>query len=261
VLAVGDPQTTSPGWAEVRTAPVEWVGSLSRVPHSGREVRRIAALFEPASRVLARGNATEEAVRKAARGDVSILHFATHALVDEDRPERSGLALSRGPGPSDGILQTREIYALELQGALVTLSACQTALGREVTGEGLVGLSRAFFYAGARAVTATLWNVGDRSTSDLMEIFYRQIRRGAPPERALAEAKRTVLRRGSGRRHPYYWAPFIVMGHTREAVEFPDPPPPFGLWSGAAAATSAAAAAIAVIAARRRPRRTAAGTA
>jgi CHAT domain-containing protein len=178
--------------------------------------------------------------------------------MDEDRPERSGLALSRGPGPSDGILQTREIYALKLDGALVTLSACQTALGREVSGEGLVGMSRAFFYAGARAVTASLWNVSDGSTPDLMENFYGAVRAGAPFDRALAEAKRTLLRSRGERRHPYFWAPFIVMGHAREAVTFPEPAPARVLAPVTATATGVAAAA-AIIVRRKRGRRTAPG--
>src|SRR5207237_1019980 len=83
---------------------------------------------------------------------VRILHFATHGLIDEIRPERSALALTASPPGDDGLLQTREIYALPLHADLVTLSACQTALGRNVTGEGMIGLSRAFFYAGARTM-------------------------------------------------------------------------------------------------------------
>jgi CHAT domain-containing protein len=263
VLAVGSPVTAaSLPAAEERALAAEWAGRLKPLPHSRRELRGIADTFEPASRLLEGPAATEEAVQEASRATgLRILHFATHALIDEAQPERSGLALSPLGGGSDGILQTREIYGLKLEGALVTLSACQTALGREVSGEGLMGMSRAFFYSGAAAVTASLWNVGDRSTSDLMEGFYRQIRGGASPDRALAEAKRTFLRGRGERRHPYYWAPFIVTGHARQAVHFPVP----AAWGGPAAAlalcAAGGAAAGLVIWGRRRWRRRVAGSA
>jgi len=220
IVAIGNPSGFGSGQAETRASPLDWVGLLKPLPHSGVELQRIADLFEPHARVMSGQEATEEALGAAALGDAGILHFATHALIDEARPERSGLALSAG-STGDGILQTREIYGFDLNAALVTLSACQTALGREVTGEGLVGMARAFFYAGANAVAASLWNVSDRSTADLMAAFYGGIRRGLPVDRALAEAKRTFLRDG-GNPHPYYWAPFIVMGHTRATIAFPE---------------------------------------
>src|SRR5207249_2990709 len=114
----------------------------------------------------------------------AIVHFATHALFDEERPERSGLALTAVPPASDGLLQMREVYGLKLHAALVTLSACQTALGQNVTGEGLIGLSRAFFYAGANAVMASLWNVNDASTARLMGDFYATLSAGRPIDEA-----------------------------------------------------------------------------
>jgi CHAT domain-containing protein/tetratricopeptide (TPR) repeat protein len=221
VVAVGSPVLAAPGRAGERAAPLEWVGLLKPLPYSGAELQRIADLFDSHARVLDGPDATEEALRTAGLGEAGILHFATHALIDEERPERSGLALSPG-GAADGILQMREIYGFDLEAALVTLSACQTALGREVTGEGLVGMARAFFYAGANAVAASLWNVSDRSTADLMVAFYDGIRAGAPVDRALADAKRAFLRDGGDRGHPYYWAPFIVVGHSGATMTFPE---------------------------------------
>jgi CHAT domain-containing protein/tetratricopeptide (TPR) repeat protein len=220
LVAIGSPSGFTAGRADERAASVEWVGLLKPLPYSGVELERVADLFEPQVQVLSGPAATEDALRAAALDQAAILHFATHALIDEERPERSGLALSPG-GAADGILQTREIYRFDLNAALVTLSACQTALGRDVTGEGLVGMSRAFFYAGANAVTASLWNVSDRTTADLMAAFYDAIRAGTPIDRALAEAKRSFLRGAPDRRHPYYWAPFIVMGQARTAMIFP----------------------------------------
>jgi CHAT domain-containing protein/tetratricopeptide (TPR) repeat protein len=250
VVAVGSPVMAASGQADERVAPLEWVGLLKPLPYSGAELERIADLFDPHARVLDGQDATEEALRTARLSEAGILHFATHALVDEERPERSGLALSAG-GTADGILQMREIYSFDLDAALVTLSACQTALGREVSGEGLVGIARAFFYAGANAVAASLWNVGDRSTADLMAAFYDGIRAGAPVDRALADAKRAVLGAGGDRRHPYYWAPFVVMGHARTTMTFPETSSfPWGI--GVASLSVAVTAAIIFLRSRRR---------
>lgn len=252
VLAVGSPAIETGGRAEERSSALEWVGLLKPLPHSGREIRRVAEVFRPHGRMLSGSGANELALREADVTRSAILHFATHALIDEEHPERSGLALSQGPEGFDGILQTREVYALNLDAALVTLSACQTALGREVTGEGMVAMSRAFFYAGSRAVLASLWNVSDRSTADLMTAFYREVRAGKPIDRALADAKRSFLHGSEEWRHPYYWAPFVVTGHARVALEFP-PPPASGLWLAVpAVAGILVAAALIGLRARRR---------
>jgi CHAT domain-containing protein len=142
----------------------------------------------------------------------AILHFATHGLIDERRPERSGLVLTAQPAGDDGILQMREVYRWRLRGALVTLSACDTALGVHVRGEGIISLSRAFFYAGADAVIATLWSVNDRSTSQFMADFYRALSTGIPVTTALRQTQRQFLQQDGPLRAPFYWAPFIVTG-------------------------------------------------
>jgi CHAT domain-containing protein len=250
VLAVGSPATPATTHATQRDALAS-VSLLKPLPHTRAEIRRVASMFRPQSRLLEGDAATEEALR-AGLDRVGVLHIATHALIDEEHPDRSGLALTPGAGGSDGILQTREVYRLDLDAALVTLSACQTALGREVTGEGLVGLSRAFFYAGANAVMASLWSVNDASTSALMEQVYERIREGASIDLALADAKRAFLRGGIEYRHPYYWAPFIVTGHARVAMQFPRRAWITTSALGLAAAGIACAGAIAVVLVRRR---------
>jgi CHAT domain-containing protein len=250
VLAVGNPATAAAGAAAERRTPLEWMGLLKPLPHSRTEIREVEATFRPHSRVLEGEQATEQALRTERLRDFRIVHFATHALIDERRPERSALALAAGADGSDGILQTREIYRLELDAALVTLSACETALGREVTGEGLVGISRAFFYAGADAVAASLWSVGDASTAELMTLFYGEVRRGVALDLALARAKRSFLAQ-DGRQHPYYWAPFVLSGHARVELASPDGARAWRWWALGAAALLVAA----VIAVRRRQRR------
>ena len=217
VVAVGNPILRPGAPSDSRSAAIERIAFLQPLPSTGDELRSIARVFPGASRTLEQQQATEAALAGPDLARAGILHFATHGVIDEERPERSGLALTAAP-PSDGILQMREIYGLKLHAALVTLSACQTALGKNVTGEGLVGMSRAFFYAGANAVMASLWNVDDASTARLMGDFYAAIRDGAAIDEAARQAKLAFMARDPRVRHPYYWAAFIVTGNATAPV-------------------------------------------
>ena len=143
------------------------------------------------------------------------LHFATHGVLAEDVPylKQPALVLSqvgdlRG---EDGFLTMGEILGLKLQADLTVLSACQTGLGREVTGEGVVGLTRAFLYAGSRATVVSLWRVEDESTALLMARFYAHIGRGVPLGVALQRAK-AELRADPRFAHPFFWAAFLLYG-------------------------------------------------
>jgi CHAT domain-containing protein len=190
-------------------------GELAPLPQTRIEADGIAALVPSDRRTVLLGADAREGTVSAPDflGRFRLLHFATHGLVDERRPERSSLALSFPADPSeDGYLQAAEIYRLRLQADLVTLSACETGLGRMVRGEGVLGLPRAFFFAGTPRVIVSLWSVSDRSTADLMVGLYRQLlQEGAAPAVALGRAKRT-LREGVEFAHPFYWAPFVLMG-------------------------------------------------
>lgn len=144
-----------------------------------------------------------------------VVHFATHGLLDNRHPELSGLVLSRvGPDgqPRNGYLRLTDIYNLELQAELVVLSGCQTALGRQVRGEGLLGLARGFFHAGAPQVIASLWPVRDRATTELMQRFYRALFHDRLRPAAALRAAQLDLRRDPRWRDPYFWAPFVVQG-------------------------------------------------
>jgi CHAT domain-containing protein/Tfp pilus assembly protein PilF len=144
-----------------------------------------------------------------------VVHFATHGLLDNRHPELSGLVLSRvGPDgkPRDGYLRLTDIYNLELQADLVVLSGCQTALGRQVRGEGLLGLTRGFFHAGASQVIASLWPVRDRATTELMQRFYRGLFHDRLRPAAALRAAQLDLRRNPRWRDPYFWAPFVAQG-------------------------------------------------
>jgi len=219
VAAFGDPLyppagTPSPADAAVRTLLGR--GSLAPLPATRREVESLSAVLGPAVRPYLGAAATEERALEAGR-EARILHFACHALLDDRNPLESALALSIPEAPAssraNGLLQAWEVLEqMRLDADLVALSACETALGEEQGGEGIAGLSRAFQWAGARSVLATLWTVPDESTADLMKAFYSALARDVPRDEALREAQRAILARGSDAAHPYFWAAFELLG-------------------------------------------------
>jgi CHAT domain-containing protein len=146
------------------------------------------------------------------------IHFATHGLLNSRNPELSGIVLSLvgiDGRPQNGFLRLHEIYNLKMPADLVVLSACQTALGKEIRGEGLIGLTRGFMYAGAARVVATLWKVDDVATAELMKRFYYgMLRNGLSPAAALREAQAEIRSRERWR-SPYYWAGFILQGEFK----------------------------------------------
>ena len=191
VLAVGDPAQT-PG------------DPLPSLPHAADEARQIYHLFDPAHSTLLLGaGATLAGWRAHNPANYRYLHFALHALVSDQRPERTALVLA------DGRLDLPAIRALDLDADLVTLSACETALGHRLRGEGVIGLPYAFLAAGARGVVVTLWRVSDRAAAHFMEEFYGEIHRGASPEAAL---RRVRQRRIGARAPPSEWAAFVLVG-------------------------------------------------
>ena len=188
--------------------------ALTPLPASREEVLDIAALF-PQTKTFLGPEATEEQVKSVGK-DVRYLHFACHGLLDERSPMNSALALTIPESPQEGrdngLLQAWEIFErVRLDADLVTLSACDSALGSEMGGEGLLGLTRAFQYAGARSVLATLWSVSDISTAALMKRLYSQLRAGRSKDQAL-QAAQTALIRLPKYSHPYYWAAFQLTG-------------------------------------------------
>lgn len=190
--------------------------SLTRLPFSRAEAQAVAAQV-PASSLLQATDfeASLELATSGRLNDYRIVHLATHGLVDTARPELSGLALSlvdRNGRRRDGFLRLNTIYNLRLSADLVVLSACQTALGKEIAGEGLVGLTRGFMQAGARRVIASLWQVNDAATAELMTRFYAGLlQRRLTASAALRAAQREMAAdpRWSA---PYYWAGFVLQG-------------------------------------------------
>lgn len=189
--------------------------SLSDLPGTEREVLAIDSLFRRnkfETTLLTHARAEERALRVQPLQQYQYLHLATHGVVDETSPALSRIYLKSGGG-ADGTLYAGEIYNLALDAELVTLSACQTGLGKISRGEGVIGLSRALAYAGARRMMVSFWRVSDASTTHLMKEFYRAMLAGdgTRPGDYLREAKLKMI--ASGRyASPYYWAPFVVIG-------------------------------------------------
>lgn len=183
------------------------------LPEARREIGAISALFPPRRRMIFLGeDATERRVKaEPAVGRAALLHFAAHTIIDTRRPGRSSLVLGPGEASEDGLLQVHEIFDLDLSARLVVLSGCQTGLGREIRGEGLVGMTQAFFYAGADALVVSLWPVPDRSTGDLMVHLYEELEGGATAATALRRAKLALIE-ADPRLHPFYWSAFVLVG-------------------------------------------------
>jgi CHAT domain-containing protein len=221
LVAFGDPK-----YPAVPQRDIERIGNLelrsalahghdfAPLPSTRGEVQGIARLFSKRAEVYLGDQAREERVKTLDK-DVRYLHFATHGLLNEHLPLNSALVLTTPENPAEGedngLLQAWEVFdSVRLDADLVTLSACDTALGKEMGGEGLVGLTRAFQYAGARSVLASLWGVADESTAVLMKRFYGYLRKGRSKDEALRAAQRDLLR---GRyAHPFYWAAFQLNG-------------------------------------------------
>jgi len=186
--------------------------SFSSLPFSKREVEEIGKLFAKSERTILVGEkASEEAIKKLPLIEYRLIHFACHGFLDERFPLRSALVLSlNAQQEEDGYLQMREIYGLTMNADLVVLSACQTGNGILERAEGLMGLARPFFYAGARSVIASLWSINDKTTVIFMKEFYRNLVEGCAAGKALQLAKIRMLK--SAWSHPFYWASFILNG-------------------------------------------------
>ena len=215
----GEAPAAAPATALERSARDSGVADLERLLFTRREADAIASLV-PADRVrkLLDFDASLERITSGDLSAYRVVHFATHGLLNNKHPELSGLVFSlvdpQGR-PRNGFLPAYEVYNLRLNAELVVLSACQTALGEDIRGEGLVGLTRAFMYAGAPRVVASLWRVPDSATSTLMQRFYRALlaekRRPAEALRLAQESVRAERRWSA----PYYWAGFTLAGEWK----------------------------------------------
>ena len=190
-------------------------GHLPRLVSSRQEATAILAAT-PGSRKMAALDFSASRAR-ATSGTLAhyrIVHFATHAFLDSAHPELSGLVLSLVDShgkPQNGFLTLEDVYNMNLPADIVVLSGCETALGKQIDGEGLVGLTRGFMYAGATRVVSTLWKVDDFASAELMGRFYQGMGKGLTPAAALQIAQLEMSKGWS----PYYWAGFQIQGEWR----------------------------------------------
>jgi tetratricopeptide (TPR) repeat protein len=210
VLAFGDPafaHDTSSGPQSEHETAFEESGGLDRIPYSGAEAR-LAGAYGVGSIIRIGIDASEAALKEGLQRNIAVLHLATHAIVDDWTVARTALALAPGDN-EDGFLSSREILTLGISAELVVLSACRTAAGPVVSGEGVQGLTGPLLAAGARAVVATHWPILDRGTLSFVRSFYRSLAAGQPVVEALREAKLDAIARGRPARE---WAAFTLVG-------------------------------------------------
>ena len=191
-------------------------GGLARLAYASEEADAISAVAPWGTTMVAKGfDANRELAMSADVAQFQIVHFATHGFLDSEHPELSGIVLSsldHGGQVKDGLMPLHDIYSLDLSAQLTVLSACQTALGKDIKGEGLVGLTHSFISAGSNSVVASLWKVDDRATAVLMADFYdSMLQQGMTPAAALRSAKLKLMKDGRWR-VPYYWAGFVLQG-------------------------------------------------
>lgn len=198
-------------------------GGFPRLAHASEEADAILSTIPDGAGMAAKGfDASRETAVGNRVGHARIVHFATHGLVNSEHPEFSGIVLSmvnREGRSEDGFLDLQDIYSLNLSADLVVLSACETGLGKDVKGEGFIGLTRGFMYAGSKSVVASLWKVDDHATAALMSRFYRAMfEEGLPPAAALKTAKEYVQQQPQWRA-PFFWAAFVLQGEYDERIE------------------------------------------
>jgi CHAT domain-containing protein len=198
------------------------------LPASAGEVRT-ASRSAPGATLRLGDAASESYLKAAGTAQYHIIHFATHAVVDDESLDRTALVLSAGDG-QDGLVSPAELAALDLDADLVVLSGCRTARGVVFSGEGVQGLANPLIAAGTRSVLATLWSVGDRDAARMVEAFYRAVAGGLNVGDALAEAKRGAIARGI---EPAVWAAFVLVGNPSVRPPLPPAPPRAGPWSAA----------------------------
>lgn len=195
-------------------APIQFPAkdNLSELPGTEIEVTTIAGLFGNSAHVAKFKEANETSIKNSELSNYNYLHFATHGIVDETEPELSRIFLNSS-SQDDGNLFSGEIFNLQLKADLAVLSACQTGLGKFSKGEGVIGLSRALTYAGAKSIIVSFWSVADESTAELMTQFYKTLLQNKNENyaQALRQSKLQLIN-SDKYSSPYYWAPFILIG-------------------------------------------------
>lgn len=261
LLALADPVAPGdggsflpqPAVARERAAVFGEAARLGSLPFARREGRSAVRRLGGESLVQVGEQASEGFLKGADLRRFGILHFATHAVLDDQNPERSGVLLTPAPASEDGLLQIREIVSLPLEGRVVVAASCRSASGAVLRGEGVMGLARAFFQAGSHTVVANLWPLRDDDGAALFDRFYHHLAQGKSVAAALRAAQLDRIADGAP---GYAWAGLMVLGEG-DLVPMPGgrPEPPFAPWVWVAAGGSALLLAGGLILARSRLRR------
>jgi CHAT domain-containing protein len=215
-----DPRVRRRSSVAVAPVPVTRTSTLTlaRLPFSRAEAAAISSLAPGAVTTFVGAEATRDRVIGQALADYRFVHFATHGIVNQEVPSLSSLVLSlvdRAGKARDGSVMLPDVYDMTLNADVVVLSGCQTALGKDIRGEGPIGLARAFMYAGATRVVASLWHVDDLATAELMKRFYRGMLAGKLTPAAALRAAQLEMAGTPRWRSPYYWAAFVLQGDWR----------------------------------------------
>jgi CHAT domain-containing protein/tetratricopeptide (TPR) repeat protein len=210
-LVFADPEISLGAGKSEERGEDPWLSGLrlNPLPHARKEAAEMVRSIGNDSRLLQAGKASEHALKRSDLSEFGLLHFAAHAVVDNVKPSRSAILLASGSSDEDGMLQIREIVDLDLGGQVVILTACRSASGLVMEGEGVVGLARAFFVAGARAVIGGLWSLKDDEAALFMKDFSGELARGRSLAEALSAARIAQLRAGAP---PAAWAGIVLLG-------------------------------------------------
>jgi len=225
-LAFADPRWNESAHAldpaETREGVLGDTVELRGLPFALREGKALVRRLGGSSELLTGVRASESRLKSLDLSRFDVLHFATHTMIDHDRPERSGVLLSPGDGAEDGLLQMREIVELGLDGNTVVLSACRSATGRLIPGEGVTGLAQAFFVGGARIVIGSLWPLKDDEAAVFFDAFYGHLAQGTSASAALNGARRELIESGA---EDSSWAAIVLLGDG-DFIPFPGGRPP-----------------------------------
>lgn len=218
--AASDPDTNGP--AERGLLGVSRGGALPRLTYSSAEADAISAVAPRGTTMVVKGfAANRETAMNSRIGEYQIVHFATHGFLDSEHPELSGMILTMVDPKGmrqNGLMPLHDIHSLDLSAELTVLSACQTALGKDISGEGFLGLTHSFLSAGSNSVVASLWKVDDRATANLMTHFYESLfQQGMSTGAALRAAKLKTMKEKQWRA-PYFWAGFVLQGENTNHI-------------------------------------------
>jgi CHAT domain-containing protein/Tfp pilus assembly protein PilF len=228
VLASGRPEAAAPwqrAWRDIEVSadPLD-PSVIQPLIYSKFELKNLRDIAGPDSFVARGFDASRQVLEKTDLSKYAILHFATHGLLNPKTPELSGFFLSMVDAAGqaqNGFITMQDVYGLHAPVDLVVLSACRTGLGKDVKGEGLIGLTRGFMYAGASSVVASLWKVDDEATAELMKHFYaNMLQKGMRPAAALRAAQNT-LRQNPEWQSPHFWASFTLQGEFKQPIRLP----------------------------------------